>query len=1126
MDKVQFKWLDDEELLKISKLALTCSEDLNSNYLGATIDNNCLTCALHFKQCPGHFGSYEFLYPMVHPLLAHETRVILKEKGFKTRVFQNVVQIKDTTNNFRTFCALDVDETARSDTFFRKYLPISSLCVRPSCITPGTRSGVSQNDLTHRLASLIRLDQSLRHAVNLNNENVVEHRRILTRLQLAYVLLFWPPPGQVKTRELSCLSQRFKGKEGRCRSTMLGKRIDFSARSVISSDSFISVDEVGLPREIYEGLTVIEHVTSWNIGHLSQLLREKKIKIIERGKMKIDPRYRRNIYPLVGDIFHRYLQNGDYVLANRQPTLWRSSIQAMKVVKLPLGKTIRFNVDVTPPFNADFDGDEICIFVPQAIDSRGEMHSLMATKEHIVIGGVGVVQDAALCLWILSHENPFVGQSLFFDCLMHLSVFDLSKVTSYDGRNLVQQMLPDDLQLPGIYERGRILAGINKKVAKKKIVPHIYKKSKEAAIQFLNSLQRISAEYFARRGFSVGLSCLEIDKLHLITNDDNDMSIKGDDWEVIRRGMQYKENNAHKAKGILNEKNRFLTLTSERSCAKGSLLNIIQMLSSLGQQFVKGTIIKPYRYSERGNRVLSSDKFDEQLMTSHGYIESAFLKGLNPQEFFLHAISSRLSLLDTALKTATSGYASRRLWKSMEDMIVQYDMSLRCNGRMILFHVDADELPETKLEPGFPSGLEAAEHIGQMIMQLTLNTFHLAGTNNATVTSGVPRLESLINVWSKKQQQQRLVYQQNVDAWTAHNIILKEDTVYVKDLKPTYHLINFKSHAKRSAKSIRFTFNEKKCIRMRVTMWHIEQAIRLSAVGKYCIPLSKKNKLSIVIQTPNGERVSTAALMELKDYLLTLKLRGKGQNIFYNNGTLERKGISLSEAFIKPEWKNLHSTSIIETAKTLGICAAKDQLIIELNKVFNNAVEMFYIRCLAEWMCNKGKLTSTTRSGITSFYEEENTLKFVAFERALRTASKAAADNTVATFEGLSERILVNKLIKQGAGFCEMIHDNQRFIELEDEMEGKRMEELKKKRTLEFEEEPWISYDGVQKRSCYRPTTPTYSPTSPEPFKPTTPTYSPISPEPFKPTTPTYSPTDPEPYRPISPVYDPFAPDL
>ena len=187
MDKINFTWLDDEQLLKISKFRLTCSEDLNSNYLGATIDNNCLTCGLHFKQCPGHFGSYEFLYPLVHPLLSHQTRVKLKEKKFMTRVFQNVVQIKDTTNSFRTFCALDVDENARNATFFRKYLPISSLCVRPSCVTPGTRSGVSQNDLTHRLASLIRLDQSLRHAVQVNDENVVEHRRILTRLQLSLI---------------------------------------------------------------------------------------------------------------------------------------------------------------------------------------------------------------------------------------------------------------------------------------------------------------------------------------------------------------------------------------------------------------------------------------------------------------------------------------------------------------------------------------------------------------------------------------------------------------------------------------------------------------------------------------------------------------------------------------------------------------------------------------------------------------------------------------------------------------------------------------------------------------------------------------------------------------------------
>ena len=350
---VEFSWLNDDDLLKLSKFHVTGSEDLNSNYLGATIENNCLTCGLDFRACPGHFGHYEFMYPLVHPLLTQETRVELKKMKKKIRIFQNTVQIKDSTSAWKTFTALDIDPNSWNTSYFRKYLPISSIHVRPSCITAGTRTGVSQNDITHRLASLIRLDQNLRISIQLNNNNIVEHRRILIRLQIAYVLLFWPPPGTQKNRELSCLSQRFKGKEGRCRSTLLGKRVDYSARSVISSDSFIDVDEIGLPLEIADKLTIPEYVCSWNFGHMSNLLADRKVKCVERNGSMIDPKYRRNIYPQLGDKFHRFLQDGDYVLANRQPTLWRSSIQAMKVKRMQRGRSIRLNVDVTPPFNAD-----------------------------------------------------------------------------------------------------------------------------------------------------------------------------------------------------------------------------------------------------------------------------------------------------------------------------------------------------------------------------------------------------------------------------------------------------------------------------------------------------------------------------------------------------------------------------------------------------------------------------------------------------------------------------------------------------------------------------------------------------------------------------------------------------
>ena len=214
----------------------------------------------------------------------------------------------------------------------------------------------------------------------------------------------------------------------------------------------------------------------------------------------------------------------------------------------------------------------------------------------------------------------------------------------------------------------------------------------------------------------------------------------------------------------------------------------------------------------------------------------------------------------------------------------------------------------------------------------------------------------------------------------------------------------------------------------------------------------------------------------------------------------------------------MRSTSIIETAKTLGISAAKDQLVVELNKVFNNAVDAFDIKCLAEWMCNKGKLTSTTRSGIANFYDEENVLKCMAFERTLRTAAKAAKMETTASFKGLSEKILVNKLIATGAGFCDVVHDNDAFIRYQDEMEEKREKQMKRKRRMEQEkrereekrqrdEAPWISYDGTLKNTW-----------APMPYRPPSPTYSP-----YRPPSPTYSPTDP-PDRPLSPAYSPFSP--
>ena len=172
---------------------------------------------------------------------------------------------------------LDIDDYKNETEypFLVKELLISPPCLRPTCTTVNSKVSVSQNDITHRLGSLIRIDSTLRKAYQLNPNNKEELARILNRLQLAFTLLFFPPPGQRESRELSCLTDRLKGKDGRMRLSLLGKRVEFSARSVISGDNYLELDQVGVPELIANSLTVPEYVTRYNKEHLTSLLTKK-----------------------------------------------------------------------------------------------------------------------------------------------------------------------------------------------------------------------------------------------------------------------------------------------------------------------------------------------------------------------------------------------------------------------------------------------------------------------------------------------------------------------------------------------------------------------------------------------------------------------------------------------------------------------------------------------------------------------------------------------------------------------------------------------------------------------------------------------------------------------------------
>ena len=359
---MQFVWQTDAEIVQKSCFEVQQSEDLNDLRLGSSIKECCLTCHQDWVCCSGHFGHFRFSQPLLHPLMLSTARKELKAWGFpdKIKISQNSLQILKQ-GEWKVLTFLDIkpfieqkqleDETLSLTNikWLRWVLPISPPCLRPTCFTP--ERGTSLNDITHRLSSIIRMSQALNSSLSNNPYNYAEHRRFAVRAQLAYTLLFFLPSGARESRELSSLADRFKGKQGRCRQSLLGKRLTFSARSVITGNPDLHLTELGVPVQIAEKLTKPVRVANFNFDYLTDLLRRNQVKYVERSGMRFNPTYRK-ISLKISDVCHVKLQDGWPIIFNRQPSLWRSSVQSLYVKRVE-DKTFQMNAEITPAFNAD-----------------------------------------------------------------------------------------------------------------------------------------------------------------------------------------------------------------------------------------------------------------------------------------------------------------------------------------------------------------------------------------------------------------------------------------------------------------------------------------------------------------------------------------------------------------------------------------------------------------------------------------------------------------------------------------------------------------------------------------------------------------------------------------------------
>ena len=659
----------------------------------------------------------------------------------------------------------DITFMGFSPTFSRpEWMICQVLAVPPPAVRPSVKHDSqqrSEDDISHILVNIIKANNTLQEKINSNaNATVINDWTTVLQYYVAtQVDNNIPNVAQVAQRSgrpLKSIKERLNGKGGRVRGNLMGKRVDFSARSVITPDPNLSIGQIGVPLKIAKNITKPVTVNSTNRDFLLKLIHNGPdvhpgAKILEKKNGDdISLRYmdRNSVVLEDGDVVHRHMMDGDYIVFNRQPTLHRMSMMGHQVKVLSKGDTFRMNVADTKPYNADFDGDEMNLHMPQDAEAEAEVKHLTAVPYQIVSPAsntsiIGIFQDSLLGAFRFTRGDIEFSPRDAMNMLMYFNevnpgeLLDKETISSFD---ILSQILPPltlkhknklfgddedfgssnnvlDIKNGQMY-RGQLDKGIFGSGTKGLLQRITNDFGNIAAMHFIDNFQNIITSYMRSSAYSVGISDLIANKK---TSDAIVEKITHKKQDVVdllhqtqlgvfsnKTGKTNHEELESQVNGILNEAaaesgkigrknleqdNRFVIMVNAGS--KGSDLNISQMISCLGQQNVDGKRI-PYGFD---NRTLPHFKKYDDSPSARGFVENSFIGGLTPEELFFHAMGGRVGLIDTAVKTSQTGYIQRRLIKGMEDFKVEYDMTVRNHhGKIVQFNYGGDSFDTVRVE--------------------------------------------------------------------------------------------------------------------------------------------------------------------------------------------------------------------------------------------------------------------------------------------------------------------------------------------------------------------------------------------------------------------------------------------
>lgn len=742
------------------------------------------------KKGPNHALSiiHETSAPLVSPdddVVASPTHVGGKKKSKFGETLTPLHVLSLLRNlNYEDCALLDVDSRVVSSAWVVKRVPVPPLSVRPSVMMEG-QGGSHEDDLTIQLIQMVKVNQLMMDGLA-RGESIVKLASewdALQSLHTAFVNSEFPG---IETKAKRGFVQRLKGKHGRFRQNLSGKRVNFSSRSTISPDPNLMIDEVGIPEEVAKTLTYTEIVTPMNMERLRKAIINGPH--IHPGAVQISSKVTDDVFVhkstlfgnnvdkanslAVGDLVERHLRDGDFVLFNRQPSLHRLSIMCHKA-RVMKYKTFRLNEAVCTPYGADFDGDEMNVHVPQTEEARVEAALLMGVRYNMVTPKTGepivaAIQDFITASYLLTQKDRFFDKSQFCQIVTCISdakvamdlpspvilkpvrlwtgkqVFSVLLQTgftcrsgiTFEARNRTFSLTDETSKFPFmdprdsyvVFRRSELVCGmIDKKIigtgSKQNLLHYIlHELGPAAATEKLSNLAKICARFLGDLGFSIGLDDVSpseklisrkktliesgFAKCDQMIAQHRDMVLSSASLEQqVQQELSALREKAGKAcTEELKPYNSALIMTNCGS--KGSALNISQMVALAGQQILMGQRV-PDGFTGRSLPHFEKESKDP---AARGFVQGSFFSGLSPPEFFFHTMAGREGIVDTAVKTAETGYIQRRLVKSLEDISAQYDGTARTSaGHVIQFVYGDDGLDPSKMaaEEDQPIQLEA-----------------------------------------------------------------------------------------------------------------------------------------------------------------------------------------------------------------------------------------------------------------------------------------------------------------------------------------------------------------------------------------------------------------------------------